>query len=105
MTGGAQYDGFSNTLTSTAGSVNVGSGGLTVMTTANFTGSTLNGNVGANPDLTFPGNGPLVGFSLTTVIGWCSRGAVTPKVNTSGRPFGNIRVNKTANGITLATTT
>ena len=72
INGGAGAVTFNNALTSTAGSVNVGSGGLTVVSTANFTGSALNGNVGANPDLTFQGNVTFGGDSRTTVIGWCS---------------------------------
>ena len=101
MNGGGGLMEFLSTLTSTAGSVNVGSGGLTVVSTANFTGSALNGNVGANPDLTFQGDVTFGGGFTHNSDRVVFSGAVAQNVDTSGRPFANIRVDKTANGITL----
>ncbi len=101
MNGGGALMEFLSTLTSSAGSVNVGSGGLTVVGDATFAGSTLNGNVGANPDLTFQGNvtfGALFTQNSDRVV---FSGALAQSVDSSNRPFANIRVDKTANGITL----
>jgi hypothetical protein len=101
MNGGGALMEFLSTLTSSAGSVNVGSGGLTVVGNATFAGSTLNGNVGVNPDLTFEGNvtfGALFTNNGDRVV---FSGALAQNVDTSNRPFAGIRVDKTANGITL----